>query len=135
MELSYLLFTGSLSGLISILGHSVLISLFELTGRNKAAAHEMQVQVAEAFLHMAYGILLGFVFWLSWGLTAIVQVEWWVRGMTFGGLATLALAPAFLNVLLSTRTPSRVLALIAARWLTTSFVVGMSCAWMWERGP
>jgi hypothetical protein len=135
MELSYLLYAGSLAGLISILGHAVAMSLLDLVGRGNATIRALQVQVAEAFLHMGYGIVLGFVFWLSWGLTAIVQVDWWVRGMTFGGLATLACAPVMLNVLLSTRTPTHVLAIIAARWLTSSFAVGLSCAWMWDRGP
>lgn len=132
MELSFLLFTGSLSGLVSILGHSVVVSFFELASGRKSGTHELQVQIPEAFLHMAFGVTLGLLFWLSWGLTAIVQVAWWVRGIAFGGLAAIALAPALLNVLLSARLRGRVLAVFASRWLTTCMVVGLSCAWSWQ---
>jgi len=133
MELSYLLFTGSLSGLISILGHSVVWSVVELKGGRREQAHELQVQVAEAFLHMLFGVTLGFLFWLSWGLAAIVQVPWWVRGLAFGGLAAVALVPALLNTLLSGRMHGKLLAIFGSRWLTTCLVAGLSCAWSWER--
>lgn len=131
MELSYLLFTGSLSALVSILGHSVLWSVVELTGRQRA--NERQVQIAEAFLHMLFGVTLGFLFWLSWGLAAIVQVPWWVRGLAFGGLAAVALVPALLNTLLNGAMQRGLLAIFGARWLTTCVVVGLGCAWSWER--
>lgn len=132
MELSYLLFTGSLSGLISILGHSVLWSVVELAGGRRSGANELQVQVTEAFLHMLFGVTLGFLFWLSWGLAAIVQVPWWVRGFVFGGLAALALVPALLDPLLSGRMHGKLLAIVGSRWLTTCLIAGLSCAWSWE---
>jgi hypothetical protein len=131
MELSYLLFTGSLSGLVSILGHSVLWSLVELARPRRAGAYDLQVQIAEAFLHMVLGVTLGFVFWLSWGLAAIVDVAWWVRGLTFGALAATVLLPALLNMLLTRQISNAVLAAFAARWLTTCIVAGLSCAWSW----
>ncbi len=134
MELSYYLFAGSLSGLISILSHSVVISLVELASRRKAGTHELQVSIAEAFLHMAFGVVLGLTFWLSWGLTAIVQVDWWIRGFSFGGLAALALIPALLNVGIATRTSRLEWSIVALRWLTTCLVVGLICAWTWQRG-
>lgn len=133
MELSYLLFTGSLSGLVSILGHSVLWSVVEFAGRRRAGSHELQVQVAEAFLHMLFGVTLGLLFWLSWGLAAIVQVSWWLRGLVFGGLAAVALVPALLNTLLTGRMQGKLLAVFGSRWVTTCFVVGLGCAWSWER--
>jgi|JRYE01.1.fsa_nt_gb hypothetical protein len=132
MELSYLLFTGSLSGLVSILGHSVIASIVEFASRRKSGMSELQVQVSELFLHMAFGVTLGLLFWLSWGLAAIVQVTWWLRGLAFGGLAALALAPALLNMLLSRGAQWQLLAVIASRWLTTCLVVGLSCAWTWR---
>lgn len=132
MELSYLLFTGSLSGLISILGHSVFWSVVELTGRRRAGTLPQQVQVAEAFLHMLFGVTLGFLFWLSWGLAAIVKVAWWVRGLVFGSLAAAALVPALLDALLSGRMHGKLLAIVGSRWLTTCLIAGLSCAWSWE---
>ncbi len=102
-------------------------------GRRRAAVHELQVQVAEAFLHMLFGVTLGFLFWLSWGLAAIVDVTWWVRGLAFGGLAAVALVPALLNTLLSGRMRGKLLAIFGSRWLTTCVVVGIGCAWSWEK--
>jgi len=133
MELSYLLFTGSLSGLVSILGHSVLWSVVEMAGQRRSNVRELQVQISEAFLHMVFGVTLGFLFWLSWGLAAIVQVPWWIRGLAFGGLAALALVPALLNTVLSGRMPGALIAIFGSRWLTTCLIAGLSCAWSWER--
>ena len=131
MELSYLLFTGSLSGLVSILGHSVLWSLVEVGRPRRPGTYDLQVQIAEAFLHMVLGVTLGFVFWLSWGLAAIVEVAWWVRGLTFGALAGMVLVPALASMLLTGQMSHSVLATFASRWLTTCIVAGLSCAWSW----
>lgn len=133
MELSYLLFTGSLSGLVSILGHSVVWSLIELVRPRRAGAYDPQVQIVEAFLHMVFGVSIGFLFWLSWGLAAVVDVDWWVRGLAFGALATVLLLPVLFNLLLTRRVDSSLLAIFASRWLTTCVVTGLSCAWSWER--
>lgn len=136
MELSYLLFTGALSGLISALGHSVLWSAMGLlspSAQAHAFAPNATVEILEILLHMCAGTALGFLFWLSWGLAAIVQVEWWVRGLAFGGLAALALVPALLNTLLSGRMQGRMLAIFGSRWLTTCLIAGLGCAWSWER--
>jgi len=133
MELSYLLFTGSLSGLISILGHSVLWSLIEMSRPKTANALDGQVQVTEALLHMGAGIALGLLFWLSWGLAAVVSVSWWVRGLAFGGLAATIVLPSLLQLRLSGRLETQRAMLIATRWLTTCLVAGLTCAWSWER--
>src|SRR5688500_17937092 len=94
---------------------------------------EYQFQVSEAFFHMLFGVTLGLLFWLSWGLAAVVQVSWWLRGLAFGGLAAFALVPVLLNMVLS-RTNATRLAIFASRWLTTCLIAGLSCAWSWERG-
>lgn len=133
MELPYLLFTGSLSGLISILAHSVVWSLIESVRPKRAGAFDPQVQISEALLHMLGGIALGLLFWLSWGLAAIVDVAWWLRGLAFGGLAALLPLPPLLNARFAGRLDTPLLALFASRWLTTCFVTGLTCAWSWER--
>jgi hypothetical protein len=133
MELSYLVFTGSVSGLVSILGHSVLWSLIELVRPRRAGAADPQVQIAEAFLHMVLGVALGLLFWLSWGLAAIVEVAWWIRGLAFSALAMLLMLPMLLNLLLTRRIEHGLLAVFASRWITTCLVAGLSCAWSWER--
>jgi hypothetical protein len=135
MELSYLLFTGSLSGLVSILGHSVIWSAVELAQKRPQGTHSLQVQISEAFFHMMLGIALGLMFWLSWGFAAIVQVSWWVRGLSFAGVAALLFAPALLNMLASRRLSAQLLMVFASRWLTTCLLAGLACAWSWEQTP
>jgi hypothetical protein len=133
MELSYLLFTGSLSGLVSILGHSIVWSVIDVVRPKKTGAFDPQIQISEALLHMLTGIGLGFLFWLSWGLAAIVDVSWWLRGVAFGCLtAALTLTP-FINMRFARRLDSLSLVLFASRWLTTCIVAGLTCAWSWER--
>ena len=134
MELSYLLFTGSLSGLVSILGHSVIWSVLELVRKPAAGTLDPQVQISEAFLHMVCGVGLGLLFWLSWGLAAIVQVTWWIRGLVFGGLAIALLVPILFNVAATGKRDSKLLTILFSRWLTTCLIAGMSCAWSWDRG-
>lgn len=133
MELSYLLFTGSLSGLVSILGHSVAWSLIQVLRPKAPGAFDPQVQISEALLHMLTGIGLGFLFWLSWGLAAIVDVSWWLRGLSFGGLAAVLILAPLLNMTFARRLDAPLLALFASRWLTTCVVAGLICAWSWER--
>lgn len=137
MELSYLMLTGSLSGLISILAHSAVWSGVQLL-RGPAqgpAAARAEVTVGEAVLHMMCGIALGALFWLSWGLAAVVDVAWWVRGLAFASLCWIALtAPVMIELAMARRLSKRDAALIAARWATTCVVAGLACAWSWHNG-
>jgi hypothetical protein len=136
MELSYLMLTGSLSGLVSILTHSVVCSGVELArGSTKTAAGGLAaVAFSEAVLHMLCGIGLGLFFWLSWGLAALVAVPWWVRGLSFAALCWLVLTiPMLLELAFAQRLSARTAALTASRWATTCLIAGLACAWSWER--
>jgi hypothetical protein len=138
MELSYLLLLGSLSGLVSVLAHAVLASLLDTIRRRTTAqaVHDghSQLQLTDALLHMLCGTGLGLLFWLSWGLAAIVAVPWWVRGVTFAGLGALTLTlPAILDIAWTRGLTQRMTFLIASRWATTFLVAGLACAWSWER--
>jgi hypothetical protein len=133
MELSYLLLTGSLSGLVSILGHAVFWSATELL-RPPLRDTYADLPVFEVVLHMLCGIGLGLMFWLSWGFAAIVDVPWWSRGLCFGGLCTVVLVlPPTISTLMARRLEAGVTAAIAARWTTTCLITGMACAWSWAR--
>lgn len=137
MELSYLIFTGALSGLISVLGHSVICSglaLLQATPRAQTFAANTRGEVFEALLHLCAGAALGLLFWLSWGLAAVVDVPWWVRGVSFGSLCWLALAlPAAASLAIASRASIGSTAATAARWATTCVIAGLSCAWSWDR--
>lgn len=136
MDLTYLLLMGSLSGLVGVLTHSVGYSIYELVRSRGTATGSLQL--ADAFLHLVCGTGLGLLFWLSWGLAAVVDVPWWVRGLSFAGLCWFALSlPAVLNAWLSA-APERgisikIAAVMASRWATTCLVAGLTCAWSWER--
>jgi len=133
MELVPLLLTGSLSGLVSVLGHSVFWSGIELLARPQRETYA-DLPVLEVILHMLTGIGLGLLFWLSWGLAAIVDVAWWLRGLSFGGLCVLGLVlPLTVSTLLVQPQAWRPVAARTARWITTCLIVGLACGWSWAR--
>ena len=137
MEISYFLLYGSLGALISILAHSVAYSGLELLGKPQLNAFlaSLQVSVAETILHMLSGIAMGFLYWLSWGLAAVVDAPWWWRGLGFGALCSLGVALPSLTTLALTRSASLGISIaISARWLTTCLIVGLACAWQWAKG-
>jgi hypothetical protein len=132
MELSYFLFVGGLSALVSTLGHTVAWSGAELLA--KRGPKEGQVGLVEALMHLVSGLGLGFIYWLSWGFAAIVAVPWWGRGLAFGLLCWgLLAAPVLAAAAASRGASARVAFLHAARWASTCLIVGMACAWTWER--
>jgi len=137
MERSYLLLTGSLSGLVSILAQAVLWSLAEAAFPRLQAenAASRQLDVPDILVHMAAGVGLGLLFWLSWGLTAIVDVSWWQRGLIFGGLTwAVLIAPSVISVARAMQIAAVPATVLAMRWATTCVIAGLACAWSWERG-
>src|SRR5690349_17900148 len=101
MERSYLLLTGALSGLVSLLAHAVIWSLAEMIRPQLRTTQTSvrQLDVPDVLLHLIAGTALGLLFWLSWGLTAIVSVSWWMRGLAFASLTWIGLAmPAALSI-------------------------------------
>jgi hypothetical protein len=131
MDLAYLILTGCLSGLVSVLMHSVLWSAVEAMRPSVVIA---PLQISDALLHMVYGTGFALLFWLSWGLAAVVDVPWWVRGLSFGTLCWLAFAvPSLVGVALARAIPMATTATLASRWATTSLIAGLACAWSWER--
>jgi hypothetical protein len=131
MDLTYLMLTGSLSGLVSVLLHSILASAHAAVRPGTAIP---PLQVADALLHMLYGCGFALLFWLSWGLAAVVAVPWWVRGLSFGGLCWLSFAvPSLVGVALSRGLSVPTIAAVASRWATTSGIAGLACAWSWQR--
>jgi hypothetical protein len=141
MERSYLLLLGALSGLVSVLLHAVLWSLLELirpavgTARDSGARSAMaRLDIPDIALHVMWGIGLGLLFWLSWGLAAVVSVPWWTRGLVFGGLAWAFMGLPAIVSLARARGGSRgATSVIALQWATTCVIAGLACAWSWER--
>jgi hypothetical protein len=136
VALSYLLIMGSLSGLVAVLAHSVIYSLVELI---RSGGSQMgSVSFTDAFLHLICGTGLGLLFWLSWGLAGMVDVPWWIRGLSFAMLCWVpvslpAVIGAWINVAPERGLSTKTMALMASRWATTCLIAGLACAWSWER--
>jgi hypothetical protein len=131
MDLTYLMLTGSLSGLVSVLLHSIVASARTSLRPGLVVP---PLQASDAVLHMLYGTGFALLFWLSWGLAAVVEVPWWLRGLSFGGLCWLSFAvPSVVGAALAQGLPVATIAAAASRWATTSVIAGLSCAWSWER--
>jgi hypothetical protein len=131
MDLTYLMLTGGLSGLVSVLLHSIVASA--RTSIHPGATTP-PVQASDAVLHMVYGTGFALLFWLSWGLAAVVDVPWWVRGLSFGSLCWFSFAvPGVVGIALARGLPIPAIAEAATRWATTSVIAGLACAWSWER--
>jgi hypothetical protein len=134
VELTYLLLMGALSGLVAVLAHSILYSVFELIHSRGTGAGTLQL--TDALLHLICGAGLGLLFWLSWGLAGLVEVPWWVRGVTFAALCWLPISlPAVLNAGLSAQRAlsTKTLAAMATRWAMTCLIAGLTCSWSWEK--
>jgi hypothetical protein len=136
VEFTELLNAGGIAGLVS----SAIMSLWTLAYVQLRSAGNPRKPTVEQHLallvaHLATGITLGFVFWVSWGFTAIVGVVWWQRGMIFA-LATWALfcIPLVGAQILTLRARASVVAMVALQWLTTFILAGLACAWTWGGG-
>lgn len=142
MERSYLLLLGALSGLVSVLFHVVLWSLIELVRpaggaapiNVEARAAMSRLDIPDILLHVLAGIGLGLMFWLSWGLAAVVSVPWWARGLIFGVLAWTVMGLPLMISLARARSGARgATGVIALQWATTCLIAGLACAWSWAR--
>lgn len=132
MERSYLLFVGSLSGLVSVLAHTVLWSVIEYF-RPRPESINSQIDIPDILLHMLFGVGLGLLFWLSWGLTAITDVSWWIRGSIFAAVSWFVLAmPAIIGMARISQFGKRSAVAVTARLATTCLIAGLACAWSWQ---
>jgi hypothetical protein len=133
MELSLLLFFGGVAGLGAGTIALALAPLFagSSTWRTRVAL----IEIVTICVHMAAGMGLALLFWLSWGLTAIVDVTWWQRGLAFAGLCwTVLCVPIGMQQLLQTHIDWRVVGKSALDALLTCTLVGLVCAWSWSNG-
>jgi len=90
--------------------------------------------LAGAALRGAAGAALGFLFWLGWGLIAVVGWPWHATGLLFGTLTWAALvAPSLGTLLLQGHGPLRSVTVHAVEWLFTCVVIGLLCALAWHR--
>ena len=137
MELAYHLFTGALAAVLAGLFNTLASPLFARL-RSKAPAHwrepGLPLQLGTLTIYLLVGVGLGFLFWVSWGLTAIVGVPWWLRGSVFAVLLwCVGCLPVLAMQLISLRMHWSAAAVFAIDWLVILLAVGLACAWTWAR--
>jgi hypothetical protein len=132
VELTQLLNAGAIAGLISNAIASLGAMVYAQLRPSSETQRTTERQLLLLLAHLSVGACLGFIFWLSWGFTALVGITWWQRGAVFA-LLTWALCCVPLvsaHVSLRERQGSTT-ALLALQWLTTFVFAGLSCAWTW----
>ena len=85
--------------------------------------------------HALMGGGIGWLFWLSWGFTAVADLGWWQQGLAFGlgnalvfGLLPLLMLRSLL------RAESQLYWLLSAEIVSTCAAAGMAASWSWKQG-
>lgn len=138
IELLMSLLAGFAGGLVGTLWSGLVSSalLARVRAGDRQAWHDESAGrlFAGALLYGACGALLGFLFWLSWGLIALVGKPWVAVGVLFGLLCWAGAAlPALGMVHLRLRTPQHLAAVLALEWLVACLAIGVLCALSWHR--
>jgi hypothetical protein len=137
VELAYHLFTGALAAVLAGLFNTVAapaLAVLRTGDRHQWREPSLSSQLATLTVYLLVGIGLGLLFWLSWGLTAIVGVPWWLRGSVFALLFWLVCCvPLLAMQLLSLRLSWKTTAAFAVDWLVIFASVGLACAWTWAK--
>jgi len=128
-----------MGGLASVLVAALLRPVLTTAWRSGTVATKSPslnptwTDVLEASAHVIAGAGMGLLFWLSWGLAAVVAVPWWVRGLTFGLLCAAVIAlPVLAATALRLKIQRRVLSVLLVEWSYTCTMAGLACAWVAE---
>ena len=138
IELWMTVFAGLSGGLAGVLWSGIITRAWLADGAGPAAADaagETAWQVlAGAALRAVAGAALGFLFWLGWGLIALIGRPWYSVGLLYGALAWIAVAAPVLGTLrLHGHGSARALTAHAVEWLFTCLAIGLLCALAWHR--
>jgi hypothetical protein len=136
IELFMSLLAGFAGGLFGTLWNGLVSSALLASERknNLWRGETLTHLVAGALLYGVCGAVLGFLFWLSWGLVALVEKPWLAVGLLFGLLCWAGGALPVLGMLhLRLREPRRVAAVLALEWLVACLAAGVLCALTWHR--
>jgi len=138
IELWMTVFAGLAGGLAGVLWSGMVTTPWlERAGVDAAGTARIETTArlfAGAALRAAAGAALGFLFWLGWGLIALVGQPWYAIGALYGGLCWAATAaPVLGTLLLRGRGPAALLVAHATEWLFTCAAIGLLCALAWHR--
>ena len=138
VELWMTIFAGLAGGLAGVLwGELVTGPWLARHGGLGAGASRTETAarlLGAATLRAVAGGVLGFLFWLGWGLIALVGQPWYAIGLLYGGLCWSAIAvPVLGTLLLRGHATPPALAANALEWLVSCAAIGLLCALAWHR--
>lgn len=138
LELWMTVFAGVSGGLAGMLWSGLVTAPWLARGNPQAATDEPQdtaaAMLAGAAVRAASGGLLGFLFWLGWGLIAVVNTPWYATGLLYGTLCWAALAAPVVGTWPLRRSTGGSAAIAhAVEWLVTCLAIGLLCAYAWHR--
>lgn len=137
IELWMSLFAGAAGGLLGVLWHGVVSSVWldRVVGARAAAEQRETLlqMLAGAVVRAAAGVALGALFWAGWGLIALVTTTWYVLGAAFGVLCWAGVAlPVTASLRTNGELPPGLLLVHAIEWLATCLAIGFACAYAWR---
>jgi hypothetical protein len=135
LELWMSIFAGAAAGLFGVLWHGTVSSAWLRAIEDRAVERRGETlaqMIAGAVLRGGAGVLLGVLFWASWGLIALVNAPWYITGVAFGLLTCGGLAMFAAATLTANRVRAAWLIVHAVEWLATCLAVGLLCAYTWR---
>jgi hypothetical protein len=138
IELWMTVFAGVAGGLAGVLWSGMITARWLARAERSRAMPTRTETAARLFAGVALralaGAALGFLFWLGWGLIAVVGAPWYATGLLYGLLGWAALAVPVLGTwLLASHGPPAPVAAHAVEWLFTCLAIGLLCALAWHR--
>ena len=132
------LFAGASGGLLGVMWHGLVsdpwLARVMPAGASPRQQEPLSQMIAFAAARTGAGVVLGALYWASWGLIAIVSAPWYVVGPAFGLLCwTGAALPALGTLRMSGAAAVDVVRIHAVEWLATCIAVGLACAYAWHR--
>ena len=133
IELWMTMFAGLAGGLAGVLW-SGLVTTPWLARSGKVHSESAGRVLLGAALRAFAGAALGLLFWLGWGLIAVLGQPWHTVGLLYGGLCWAAVgAPMLGTLLLRDEVATRPVLAHAVEWLFTCAAIGLLCALAWHR--
>jgi hypothetical protein len=138
IELLMTLLAGFAGGLIGALWSGIVTApLLSRWPQMKPAPVQPESAVrllAGAALYGGCGAAAGFLFWLGWGLAALVATPWYLVGVLYGVLIwTAGTLPVLGAASLRLRQPAGAVGVLAIEYLVTTIAAGVLCAYVWHR--